>query len=79
MKMPHPNADPFAPVTRVELQAELADIRETLARLSERMEHFAINMEHFATKEYVLKALLGTIGVIAAMLSVAVGIILQFG
>ncbi|MGH7576363.1 MAG: hypothetical protein ACREM1_14705 [Longimicrobiales bacterium] len=77
--MPHPNTDPFAPVTRVELQAELADIRETLARISERMEHFATNMKHFATKEYVLKALLGTIGVIAAMLSIAVGVLLRFG
>lgn len=76
MKMPHSNTDPFAPVTRAELQAELSDIRETLARHGERL-------EHVATTEYVLnvvlKATLGTVGVIAAMLSIAVGILLRFG
>lgn len=72
MSMPHPNTDPFAPVTRVELHAELADIREALARIGERQ-------ERSATKESVLKGVLGMIGVFVALLSVAVGIILKSG
>ncbi len=54
MSTPRPNPDPLAPVTRVELHAELADVRETLARVDERL---ASIEKHGATKEFVLTTL----------------------
>lgn len=66
------NADQMAPVTRAELHFELEPIRESLTRID-------TTLPHLATNEYVLKAVLGMIATLVALLGIAVGILLKYG